>query len=347
MSLDNKKPAPISKVPWEPYKAATNSTSLLKSSSHFQNQTQASSNLIKYKISTDLEKFNSKRPGYQFDECDFKSIEENEQNLNDDLNEILVKQKLHSRNEEYSNNNNKEDDLKYKDHKENAASFIDARFYTDYHFLKLANQLKKNTIGASDDAQQATTSKKTNFSNSQPNSNKPVNVVGPLIESKANNSSNETLQSSSASVSPYGADNNSIRLWKSQKNQYELKIDYLESQIKGMSEQLQIQTQVNAELKKMLVASIGGEDMQYKLERLIKDKQRYEIELTNNTKTIERLNEDIEQINIQCDLWRSKFLASKLMAEENSTWKSFLLLLNRQNDIVLRKLLGSTFYFNL
>ena len=78
--------------------------------------------------------------------------------------------------------------------------------------------------------------------------------------------------------------------------------------MKGFYEQLQIQTQVNAELKKMLVASIGGEDMQYKLERLINDKQRYEYELTNITKDKEKLIEDLEQTRIQCDLWRSKFL---------------------------------------
>lgn len=115
-------------------------------------------------------------------------------------------------------------------------------------------------------------------------------------------------------------DSNSIKLWKAQCEQYEARIDYLENQMKGINEQLQIQTQVNAELKKMLIASIGGEDMQYKLERLINDKQRYEFELENKAKSIEKLTEEIEQISIQCDLWRSKFLASKLLCEDNSTW---------------------------
>lgn len=87
-----------------------------------------------------------------------------------------------------------------------------------------------------------------------------------------------------------------------------------------MQEQLSIQTQVNQELKKMLVAAIGGEDMQYRLERLVNDKQRFEIELASNAKQMERMSEQIEQISIQCDLWRSKFLASKMMADELSTW---------------------------
>lgn len=105
-----------------------------------------------------------------------------------------------------------------------------------------------------------------------------------------------------------------------QQENYEKQLQYLETQLQGMQEQLSIQTQVNQELKKMLVAAIGGEDMQYRLERLVNDKQRFEIELASNSKQIEKMNEQIEQISIQCDLWRSKFLASKMMADELSTW---------------------------
>ena len=39
-------------------------------------------------------------------------------------------------------------------------------------------------------------------------------------------------------------------------------------------------------------------------------------------------------------------IGSKLMAEENSTWKSFLLMLNSQNEIVLRKLLDDNELLN-
>ena len=40
------------------------------------------------------------------------------------------------------------------------------------------------------------------------------------------------------------------------------------------------------------------------------------------------------------------FKGSKLMAEENSTWKSFLLMLNSQNEIVLKKLLDDNELLN-
>lgn len=87
----------------------------------------------------------------------------------------------------------------------------------------------------------------------------------------------------------------------------------------GIHEHLQIQTQVNAELKKLLVASMG-EDMQYKIERLVSDKERLTYEVSKNRDTISKLNEEIEQCSIKCDLWRSKFLACRLMSDEATTW---------------------------
>jgi hypothetical protein len=304
------------KVPWEPYKAATNKkhnkiTQLFTSTSLLNHNSSSSSsnNLIKYKIATNLDNFNMNRPGYQFDELDLKSIQEKNGRL---LAEQLSKNTIESAKSNSQSStpsiptklvndmiSNDEDSFASSNENKLPPSFIDARFYTDVHFMKLANQLKKKCTDSS--------------SSNSPSINKPVNVVGPMIEKKKSESPNDNN-------TPYGADKNSIKYWKAQQQQYESEIEYLKGQIIGINEQLQIQTQVNMELKKLLVASIGGEDIQYKMERLINDKQRYEYELTNNTKLIEKLNEDIEQISIQCDLWRSKFLASKLMNEENSTW---------------------------
>lgn len=88
-----------------------------------------------------------------------------------------------------------------------------------------------------------------------------------------------------------------------------IKICDLYNNNKGLSEHLQIQTQVNSELKKLLVASMG-EDIQYKIERLINDKERLNHELNINKEKINSLEEETEQSSIKCDLWRSKFLVS-------------------------------------
>ena len=107
----------------------------------------------------------------------------------------------------------------------------------------------------------------------------------------------------------------------------------------GLYEQLEMQTQINAELKKLLVASIG-DDIQYKIERLVNDKQRFEYELTLNSKRLAKMSEELEQISIQCDLWRTKFLASKALNEELNTWKTFLLLLQQENTHLTKNILA-------
>ncbi len=247
--------------------------------------------LVKYKISTNLDTFNSKRPGHEFNEFDFNSNSaENPLNTNHSkvLNEI-IKNSI-----ENTKTNLAKEILKNSqdnDEKKLSPSFIDARFYNDSTpFLKLANQLKKSTLESI--------------------KSKPVNVVGPQIIAE------KRQQSLFSETNLNSTDNN----FKTDRLEYETRIEYMENQMKGIYEQLQIQTQVNVELKKMLVASMSGEDLEYKIERLISDKQRYEYELDNRGKEIEQLSDEIEQLSIQCDLWRSKFQASKLLTEENFAW---------------------------
>jgi hypothetical protein len=275
------------KVPWEPWKAATNSTSTNKTASSpaiMPNELENSSGLIKYKISTDLDAFNMSRPGYQFDDIDLKSI----QDSNSLFTLALTKKVMNDDNSSSPSSPSAVTELMSSQAARQPnfhdPNFQDARLYSDVHFFKLANQLRKKCVDPS-----------SNISSSPPVA-KPVNVVGPMIEKKKNVGVSGSGPGEPGN--PYGADNNSIKLWKSQQTQYESEIKYLKTQICGINEQLQIQTQVNVELKKLLVASIGSEDLQYKIERLVNDKLRYEIELASNTKLIERLSDDIEQVCI-------------------------------------------------
>ena len=209
-------------------------------------------------------------------------------------------------------------------------NFVDARLYTDVHFFELANQLKNKSATSA-------AASSSSSSSSAIASSKPVQVVGPLIDSSQRSSSFSSSSSSSATfvLAPSESKAHTPTGNLTHQQQYhQEQVSYLQEQMRGINEQLQIQTQVNMELKKLLVASMGGEDIEYKLERLVNDKQRYEFELAANGKLIETLRDDVEQIAIQCDMWRSKFLASKLLAEENATWKSFLLLLSMQNENV-------------
>lgn len=85
--------------------------------------------------------------------------------------------------------------------------------------------------------------------------------------------------------------------------------DFFESQLK-------FQTQVNTELKGLLVHCLG-EDLQAKVNNLTEDKMKIAKSLSTNT-------EQIEFLASQSEVWRSKFLASSLMVEELAKVKTSL-----------------------
>jgi len=105
-----------------------------------------------------------------------------------------------------------------------------------------------------------------------------------------------------------------------------------------LSQQLGIQTQVNNEVKKLLVASIG-EDLQLKYERLILDKSQTDLEIQHLHNVLEEDREEVEQAMIQADVWRSKFLASRVMSDELARWKSALYYKYKESYHALQNLL--------
>lgn len=97
--------------------------------------------------------------------------------------------------------------------------------------------------------------------------------------------------------------------------------DYFESQLK-------FQAQVNSELKNLLVAAVG-EDLQTKVNVLTEDKLQLARALLNSAHNLSTHTEQIEYLAGQCEVWRSKFLASSLMVEELARWKASLLQKNK------------------
>lgn len=140
--------------------------------------------LIKYKIDTDLEEFNKNRPG-----------------ISGAVDIALTK---------FENSP--------AIFTTESTEFKDARFYTDYHFLNLANQLKEKTSPTM----------------------KPVNVVEPLVAVDSSSFSDNKQNQINASNSESNSLNNDAHspinssLWKLQREQYEDRVRYLEEQIKGI-----------------------------------------------------------------------------------------------------------------
>ncbi|XP_018412789.1 PREDICTED: golgin-45 [Nanorana parkeri] len=107
----------------------------------------------------------------------------------------------------------------------------------------------------------------------------------------------------------------------------------------GLSNQLRVQTEVNRELKKLLVASVG-DDLQYHFERTAREKNQLILENEALARNTAQLSEQLERMSIQCDVWRSKFLASRVMADELTNIRANLQRQNREARSALRDLLS-------
>ncbi|XP_053562482.1 golgin-45 [Bombina bombina] len=107
----------------------------------------------------------------------------------------------------------------------------------------------------------------------------------------------------------------------------------------GLSNQLKVQTEVNRELKKLLVASLG-DDLQYHFERIAREKNQLILENEALGRNTAQLSEQLERMSIQCDVWRSKFLASRVMADELTNIRANLQRQNRDAQSAIQDLLN-------
>ena len=93
------------------------------------------------------------------------------------------------------------------------------------------------------------------------------------------------------------------------------------SRFSELEGQLQKQLDVNRELKRLLVASIGS-DLQYRLNQIAEEKATISLSLDASLHKLAENHEEIDRVSIECDIWRSKFLASRLMVDELAGWKA-------------------------
>ncbi|KAH8271366.1 hypothetical protein KR018_007641 [Drosophila ironensis] len=110
--------------------------------------------------------------------------------------------------------------------------------------------------------------------------------------------------------------------------------DYFQAQYK-------FQTQVNSELKSLLVASVG-EDLQTRVNLLTEDKLQLARALLDTANNLTTHTEQIEFLAGQCEVWRSKFLASSVMVEELARWKADLTQKNQMLNESTKQLLHAT-----
>ncbi|XP_063967189.1 golgin-45-like [Lytechinus pictus] len=114
--------------------------------------------------------------------------------------------------------------------------------------------------------------------------------------------------------------------------------DAFEMKCMELETELTAQIQVNKELKKLLVASMGA-DLHSQLETLARDRAQLAQEIENTMATLLKERETLERVNIQCDVWRSKFLGSRLQVDELITSRTHLDMLQQESFNAIQRLL--------
>lgn len=117
------------------------------------------------------------------------------------------------------------------------------------------------------------------------------------------------------------------------------KIKHLEEEKQLLKTQLEVQLQVNQELKKLLVASVG-EDLQHRVERLTRDKAILSKEIGDFSRKITDDYENLDKISILADMWRSKYLACRVMSDELASSKVFYIMQFQECQMALQQLLS-------
>lgn len=102
---------------------------------------------------------------------------------------------------------------------------------------------------------------------------------------------------------------------RAQKLSYDKKFIELKKERDSFESQLKFQVQVNSELKNLLVAAVG-EDLQTRVNVLTEDKLQLARALLSSAHNISTHTEQIEYLANQSEVWRSKFLASRLVVNK-------------------------------
>lgn len=118
----------------------------------------------------------------------------------------------------------------------------------------------------------------------------------------------------------------------------ENKMKVMKTELTEAKKQLSIQIQVNSEVKKLLVASVG-EDIEAKVDFLTQDKARLSADIRQYSNKISRDFEEKEKLYVESDLWKSKFLASSVIVDELARWKGMLMHRNEDCDHYIRLML--------
>lgn len=145
-------------------------------------------------------------------------------------------------------------------------------------------------------------SQKSTFLRGRKNSNKlPVifNSKNKIVEGNVKTEGSETKEEKEVEIN-----------WEKKAKSLAEEVQTLKEENHQLEKELKFQVQVNGELKNLLVAAVG-EDMETKVHVLTEDKLHLARALLKSAKSLSTHQEQMEWLAGQCEVWRSKFLASR------------------------------------
>ncbi|KAK3745105.1 hypothetical protein QZH41_015083 [Actinostola sp. cb2023] len=101
----------------------------------------------------------------------------------------------------------------------------------------------------------------------------------------------------------------------------------------------EIKYNVNSDLKKLVVAAVG-EDLENSLEALLMKNAQSAVEIKHWKMLSEEYAEESDKFAIECDVWRTKFMASRMMSDELCSWKTTLYTKFKQTQSALQRILN-------
>ncbi|XP_046543162.1 golgin-45-like [Haliotis rubra] len=161
---------------------------------------------------------------------------------------------------------------------------------------------------------------------------KPIQVIAPVTGgTPLSRESRFTVPSPSSTILQLEQELGVVR---PSKDEY----DRLKQENEQLKQDLDVQHKVNTELKKLLIASVG-EDLERRVERLARDKAELSMEVGGYTRKVTEDYENLDKVSIQADMWRTKFLASRVMIDELASARAFYSLQYQESQDALQQLL--------
>lgn len=111
----------------------------------------------------------------------------------------------------------------------------------------------------------------------------------------------------------------------------------LERELNEKKSELQLERRLNAELKRLMVATISDE-LQTQVEALTEDKIRLAHRVEEYTEKLMREDEQVDQLLIERDIWKCKFLAQSIRTDELTLRAELLLGMLRDAQRIVQDL---------